>query len=541
MRGLDLQMTARTSDAGIYTGSRRDQVKGKLKGAERIDLVVLMSLCDSPRMGKNFLRLVFVLTGLVSRAAFGQSLVADYTFNDSLASKVGLAAPLEPIGSPVFQSESVDGVEQRVLAFAAGEGCRLLNASQTVGDAHTIVVLFRFASNESWRRVIDYRNRKTDWGLYSYYGNLNYFNVRTGTGGAIQPDRYVQISLTRNDQGTVRGYVNGIPEIDFFDSTSNATLDTDDILGFFQDDTVVANEHSAGAVSRIRIWDGALSAVEIADLDRSPGGEPVAAPVISSPLEMTVVSGQSLNYAITATNNPVSFSGTNLAAWMNLDPVSGVVTGTAGSPGVYDVGIGAFNAGGSDSRTLRITVDPESGSTLGFSIAEVRVLESAGKLQVAVVRRGEATGQAMVNYGTNDGSALAGQNYAEASGMLVFEDGETEKIISIDILFNAESEEDKEFGLTLSTFVNAVPAQPVVLRVVIEDVPVRAPKVDIARAVAVKWPGLPGVRYRVVWSGDLEGEAWEVLKDGIEGTGEEIVVCDEVVFPKRYYRVEVIE
>jgi hypothetical protein len=102
---------------------------------------------------------------LEASLASGQSLVADYTFDDTLTSNVGSAAPLERIGAPGFQTEPVDGVDQKVLAFAAGEGCRLLNASQTVGGAHTIVVLFRFASNTSWRRVIDYRNRKTDWGL----------------------------------------------------------------------------------------------------------------------------------------------------------------------------------------------------------------------------------------------------------------------------------------------------------------------------------------------------------------------------------------
>ncbi|MFT5107899.1 MAG: hypothetical protein ACI9UA_003534 [Pseudoalteromonas tetraodonis] len=487
-------------------------------------------------------RVVLALIGFVAHAAAGQLLVVDYQFNDTLASAVGTAASLEQIGEPIFQSESVDGVDQRVLAFAAGEGCRLLNASQTLGEAHTIVVLFRFDSNSSWRRVLDYRNRKTDWGLYSYYGNLNFYNVTTGIGGAIQPDNYVQIALTRNEQGTVRGYVNGVPEIDFHDSGPNATLDVDDILTFFQDDTVVSGEHSAGAVSRIRIWDDALSEADIAALDRSPGGELTAPPVITSQLATSVVTGQPLEYAIAASNDPVSYSATNMETWMSLDSQTGIVSGTAGNPGVYDVGISAFNAGGSASRTLRITVDPAVGGTLGFSVAEVRVSEAGGMLEVTVVRRGDASGQATVNYATRDGSALSGENYGESSGLLTFEDGETEQVISIDLLFNPASEEDKDFALVLSDFVNAAGANPIELRVVIEDAPVRAPEIGIVRAVGVRWMALPAVRYRVMWSSNLEAGPWMVLEDEIVNLlGAEVTVFDEIVSLERFYRVEVME
>jgi hypothetical protein len=123
----------------------------------------------------------------------------------------------------------------------------------------------------------------------------------------------------------------------------------------------------------------------------------------------------------------------------------------------------------------------------------------------------------------------------------VFENGETEQTILIDILFNLASEEDKEFTLVLSSFVNAAAAQPVILRVVIEDVPVSAPELDIAAAVAIKWVSLPGIRYRVMWSNDLEAETWMVLENEIDGFDGEVIVFDEIVLPKRFYRVEIIE
>ena len=412
-----------------------------------------------------------VLCGLFAYGACdAQSLVADYTFDGKTTSTVGNSPALQLIGSPVYQTESVDGVNRRVLAFSAGDGCRLPDASQTIGNAYTIVVLFRFDSVTSWRRVIDFRNRKTDWGLYSYFGNLNFYNIKTGTGGTIQPDAYVQIALTRNEQGTVRGYVNGLAEIDFSDTLPNATLDADDILSFFQDDTVVPNEHAAGAVSRIRIWDGPLGEKAIAALDRAAGNTSITPPDITSPLEISVNSGDPVSYTLAASNNPIAFSATNLEPWMTFEANSGMLTGTAAAPGIYEIGVSAFNAAGADNRTLRITVNPRSGSSVGFSTENVRVSESSGMIEITVLRNGDAAGTAGISYFTQDGSAIAGVNYSAASGNLNFANGETMKKIRLNLLSNEQREFDKDFILNFHNPVNTIIAQPTQLRIVIEDV-----------------------------------------------------------------------
>jgi hypothetical protein len=477
------------------------------------------------------------LCGLLACGQCGaQSLVADYRFDNSATSAVGTPGDLQMIGSPAYQTEDVDGVNRRVLAFSSGNGCRLTNASQTLGDSYTIVVLFRFDSVTSWKRVIDFRNRKTDWGLYSYYGNLNFYRVVTGTGGAIQPDAYVQIALTRNAQGTVRGYVNGLPEIDFSDSGFDATLDSDNILSFFQDDLVVPNEHAAGAVSRIRIWDGPLGAQAIASLDRAAGSSSVSPPAITSAIEISVTSGNPVEYKLTASNNPISFSVTNLQPWMTFDAATGTLTGTAGVPGVYEIGVSAFNAGGSDSRTLRITVTPAVGSSLGFSSASVRFAETAGRVKVTVLRTGDLSGSTSISYFTSDNSAVAGVNYKAASGNINFAEGQGEKTVNLDLLWNGANESDKDFTLNLSDPVNAVLAQPSQLRIVIEDVPV--PEVDFAVSAVVRWQSVAGAGYRVMWSNDLNATSWSVLRDNIKGTGSEIVVFDPVIAAKRFYRVE---
>lgn len=494
-------------------------------------------------MKKHNIIHIFYLTLLASfcitNVAWTQNLVADYRFDGTLSSAVGEAADLDLIGEPGFETESVDGIDQQVLTFGAGEGCRLLNASQTLGQSYTIAVLFRFDSISSWRRVIDFRNRKTDWGLYSYFGNLNFYNIFTGTGGAIEPDAYVQIVLTRNGQGTVRGYVNGLSEIDFNDSSQHAILDTDDILSFFQDDVVVANEHAAGAVSRIRLWDGALSEQVVANLDRSPIGSTTVPPTISSALEISVGSGEQLDYTLTAINDPTSFSVTDLQSWMTFDVALGKLTGTANTPGVYEVGISASNAGGSDSKVLRVTVTPATGSSVGFKTANIRVPETAGEVDIQVLRQGDSDRAVSLNYMTQDGTALAGAHYVTTSGTLDFADGEDKKTITLEILKNEEDESEKKFKIVLSSPVNTVIAQPSELQITVEDVPV--PDVEFAISSVIRWQSVAGVRYRVIWSLDLDAGTWKVFKDNIIGTGDEMVVLDPITYEHRFYRVELEE
>jgi len=203
-------------------------------------------------------------------------LIADFRFNDSYGSAVGSPPNLELLGNGTFSSEVVDGVQRRVLSFEAGSGLGIPSASSGIGDAYTIAMLFKFESTGGYRRLIDFKNRTTDWGLYSLNGKLNFYSVAMGTRGAIAPGQFVQVVLTRGLDGNVRGFVNKVQEIGFNDSGGHALVTANGSLSFFQDDLVVRNEHSAGAVARIRIWDGPLSEAAVESLDLFAGEAPTS-------------------------------------------------------------------------------------------------------------------------------------------------------------------------------------------------------------------------------------------------------------------------
>lgn len=61
--------------------------------------------------------------------------------------------------------------------------------------------------------------------------------------------------------GVVTGYVNGIQEITFTDTTNDAVFDAaNNIMWFFDDDNVTGQrESSAGLATHISIYDGALT------------------------------------------------------------------------------------------------------------------------------------------------------------------------------------------------------------------------------------------------------------------------------------------
>ncbi|MBI3921550.1 MAG: Ig-like domain-containing protein, partial [Armatimonadetes bacterium] len=201
---------------------------------------------------------------------------ADYRFQNTLASSVGTPPALAPLGTGnAFATETVDGASHTVLQFPLGNG---LTLSPTTGvipsGVYTLVVLFRFDQVSNYRRIADFKNGFSDTGFYNLSSNLNFYNVATGAGSPIQANTYVQAVLTREATGQVVGYVNGVQQFAFQDSSNLAVIDSNNTLRFFRDDVSTPGEHSSGAVARIRTFDGALTPSQVAALDRLGSGLP---------------------------------------------------------------------------------------------------------------------------------------------------------------------------------------------------------------------------------------------------------------------------
>ncbi|NLH74795.1 MAG: PKD domain-containing protein [Verrucomicrobia bacterium] len=89
-------------------------------------------------------------------------------------------------------------------------------------------------------------------------------------------------------------------------------------------------------------------------------------------------------------------------------------------------------------------------NTVQFSAAFYRAPENGTNAVITVVRGGDVTTSFAVNYGTRDGTAIAGKDYTETNGSLTFAAGETVKTFEVPILDNLLAEGDKTVGLFLT-------------------------------------------------------------------------------------------
>ena len=204
----------------------------------------------------------------VSSGPEASGLKADYQFQGSLSSSVGTAPALANLGNNTFGNATVDGTSQTVLRFAQNDGVVLSRASSLIeNNVYTLVVLFSFSDVSSWRRVIDFKNAATDNGFYVLNGGLNFYPFAFGSAEVIPANTFVQVVLTRDEAGSVAAYVDGVEQFTFIDTEGEAELGAGNALRFFRDN---GTEGSAGAVARIRVYNVALPATEVAALDRLP-------------------------------------------------------------------------------------------------------------------------------------------------------------------------------------------------------------------------------------------------------------------------------
>ena len=88
-------------------------------------------------------------------------------------------------------------------------------------------------------------------------------------------------------------------------------------------------------------------------------------------------------------------------------------------------------------------------------VDDLVVDEASGEARFVVWLDRPSTGTVSVSYGTRDGSALAGQDYAATSGILTFTPGQTVKTVAVPILNDAVAEGNERFSLLLSDLIGA--------------------------------------------------------------------------------------
>jgi uncharacterized repeat protein (TIGR01451 family) len=109
---------------------------------------------------------------------------------------------------------------------------------------------------------------------------------------------------------------------------------------------------------------------------------------------------------------------------------------------------------GTNPATLTI-VDDDPLPTVQFSSSMYSVGEGDGAATINVVLSAASSLTVTVNYATSDGTAVAGSDYAAASGMLTFAPGQVNQSFGVSIIDDSANEPNETVQLTLSAPTNA--------------------------------------------------------------------------------------
>lgn len=213
------------------------------------------------------LRHVVAAALLFTSLSANAELIHQYRLNNSLA---------DDFGGPSLVTNGGTLSSDRYV-FGTNQG---LTLNENLGAVYTIDFVYNFSNQSSYRKLIDFANRASDNGVYSFDGRALFY-VSGGFGGVgtqMQPDVDSQFTVTRDAAGNTSAYVNKELVLSFLDSGNNLTFGN--VAHFFMDDGVVGGEASAGEVDFIRIFDTALSGAEVAALGAAlaPPTDPVDVP-----------------------------------------------------------------------------------------------------------------------------------------------------------------------------------------------------------------------------------------------------------------------
>jgi hypothetical protein len=217
------------------------------------------------------------LSLLVQPASAGE--IATYFFNNSLAAQQSGVASLvavDPQGTSGFTTATVFGNTVPVYHFGgtaspSQQGGLTLNTSGLIAsDQYSAQIVFSFADrNNAWRRILDSLDRQSDSGLYIDPGNnLDIYPVAAVSTG-FTPNTFFDVVVTVDPSHNVNAYIGGALALTTNTTVLNLSTNT---LGFFLDNVVSGGqgEWSQGNVARIRLFNTALTAREVAALDTDP-------------------------------------------------------------------------------------------------------------------------------------------------------------------------------------------------------------------------------------------------------------------------------
>ena len=160
----------------------------------------------------------------------------------------------------------------------------------------------------------------------------------------------------------------------------------------------------------------------------------------------------------------------------------------------------------------------------GITIADARARESGGEITFRVSLNAPSGRQVTVSYGTEDGTAEAGEDYGAAQGTLTFAAGQTSATIRISVENDALDEADETFGVRLSDPLHAELSDPTATGTIIDDD--AAPGITITDARARESAGEITFRVSLDAPSGREVEITYGTEDGTAKAGEDYTAVE---------------
>jgi outer membrane protein OmpA-like peptidoglycan-associated protein len=239
-----------------------------------------------------------------------------YDFNNGLNPIESGGPALKVLGAPgQFVKEKVPGSDylfRSIYVFEKNSGLQFNNAETKgfLNKSFTVEIYFKLDELDSWKRVLDFKNRKSDYGSYIYSGKLNFYDYAISEKAPVRANQYVHYVYSRDfETKTIRMYINGLSKVEFKDPGIEGMLDADQVLNLFQDDLIANHEASAGTVALIRLYDRVMTPVfvrrsyqtikktfqePVAKEEEEPAPEPAApaAPASTRNKNLSLVTGR---------------------------------------------------------------------------------------------------------------------------------------------------------------------------------------------------------------------------------------------------------